>query len=594
MKSPVSITLIILTFVLLVSAYHFTWKNEQWKNAVHTDAVSYYRYLPMLFINQELDDQTDNPTVIKYFIGTAFMYLPFFFLACAVSFLAGLPVDGYSMLFPVFISIGTIFYMIAGLRFLSKFLAFYFARSWIICTLMCAVTFGTVAFFYTVNAPGWAHIVAFFLVCFLLYHLKKLTFTFNKASIIAILVSSSLLFFTRPTDILILIVAPFLAADFQSFSALLKKVFSERKTLLLGFLFAAVPMICQLSIYKAYTGEFFFWSYTKEGFDFLHPNFMKVLLGYEKGFFVYTPICFLALFGLFRLFKINRYLFVGIVLYMSLNIYVISSWWCWNYGCIYGPRAFVEHYPLFFLLLGFLLDVKNKILRHAMLTGIAFLSFLNLFQIHQAVMGILDQDFRTDAKGYWDVFLRTDRGSSGKFYKIPLDESKENIISNTTWFCDMEGKDDTWKRLNTIVSERSHSGTHASKVNAEHSFSVGLNKKLTEVPYNKNVYIRASGWFYVTKPGSNSYFTISFDRNRNSFKFITSKLDGQLHQYGNWEYHIFELYMPKLSEAEEKDPTTQIGFYYYNNSTIDCYIDDLRVEFIQFKKLDRVLDISWE
>jgi hypothetical protein len=359
MKSPVSITLIILSVVLLTSAYHFTWKNEQWKNAVHTDAASYYRYLPMIFIDQEFDNEKDNPDVIKYFIGTALLYLPFFFLACALSFIVGLPVDGYSMLFPTCISIGTIFYLIVGLRFLSKFLAYYFTRSWIICTLLCAITFGTVAFFYTVNAPGWAHIVAFGLVCFLLYHLKKLTVDFNKPSIIAILVSSSLLFFTRPTDIIILVIAPFLAADFKSFIAILKKVFSEKKTLFIGLLLAAIPVVCQLAIYKGYTDAFFFWSYTKEGFDFLHPELMKVLFGYEKGFFVYTPICFLALFGLFRLFKINRYLFVGVALYILLNIYIISSWWCWNYGCIYGPRAFVEHYPLFFLLLGFLLDTKK-------------------------------------------------------------------------------------------------------------------------------------------------------------------------------------------------------------------------------------------
>jgi hypothetical protein len=594
MKSPVSITLIILSVVLLTSAYHFTWKNEQWKDAVHTDAASYYRYLPMIFIDQELDDQKDNPTVIKYFIGTAFLYLPFFFLACGTSYIAGLPVDGYSMLFPIFISIGTIFYFILGLRFLSKFLVYYFARSWIICTLLCAITVGTIAFFYTVNAPGWAHIVAFSLVCFLLYHLKKITVDYNKASIIAIIAGSSLLFFIRPTDIIILLITPFLASDLQSFAAILKKVFSERRTLLLALFLAAVPMVCQLAIYKIYTDEFFFWSYTKEGFDFLHPEFMKVLLGYEKGLFVYTPICFLALFGLFRLFKINRYLFTGIVIYLFLNAYIISSWWCWNYGCIYGPRAFIEHFPLFFLLLGFLLDTTNKFLKNTVIVSLVLLSMLNLFQIYQAVTGILDQDYRTTAKGYWDVFLRTDKGYSGKFYKIPLDERKENIAARTIWFNDMELVDSTWLNSNTISDEKAHSGKRASKVNANFGYSVGLRKKLVEVPYNKNVLIRVSGWFYVPQPGSNSYFVIAFANNKNCFKFITSKLDGSLQNFGAWEHQVFELYMPKLPEEGERDKDTRVEFYYFNNSTMDCYLDDLSIEFIQFKKMDRVLDISWE
>jgi len=594
MRSPVSITLIILSIILFTSAYHFRWKDEKWKYAVHTDAYSYNRYLPMIFIDQEFDDDKDNPVVIKYYIGTAIMYAPSFFLACAASYITGLPVDGYSMLFPIFTSIATIFYLIIGLYFLSKFLSNYFARSWIICTLLCAITFGTVAFFYTVNAPGWAHIVAFSLVCFLLYHLKKLTIDFNKASILAILISSSLLFLTRPSDIIVLIVAPFLAADFNTFLSILKRVVAEKKTLLLGLLLAAIPVICQLLIYKGYTDHFFVWSYTNEKFYFLHPELMKVLFGYEKGFFVYTPICFLSLFGLFRLYKLNRYLFVGVVLYTFLNIYIISSWWCWNYGCIYGPRPFIEHYPLFFLLLGFLLDVKNKFFKSAVIVSILLMSLLNLFQIYQAVNGILDHDYRTTAAGYWDVFLRTDKGNSGKFYKIPLDESKENIVSRTRLFNNMERRDTTWLNTQTIVTEKSHSGTHASKVNAANYFSVGIRKKLSELPYNKNVLIRASGWFYVPERGSNSYFAIAFVSGGKCYRYLPHGLDGFMQQYGKWEYHVFETYMPKLKEEAEKDPDTQVEFYYFNNSEKDCYIDDLDIEFIQFKKMDRVLDISWE
>jgi hypothetical protein len=37
-----------------------------------------------------------------------------------------------------------------------------------------------------------------------------------------------------------------------------------------------------------------------------------------------------------------------------------------------------------------------------------------------------------------------------------------------------------------------------------------------------------------------------------------------------------------------------VEFYYFNNSEIDCYIDDLNIEFIEFKTMDRVLDLSWE
>ena len=193
LRSPTSVTLILIAIVLFFCDYNFRWKNEQWKYAVHTDAADYYRYLPTVIIDQHFNEEVANP--IKYFVGTAIMYAPFFFVAIVVSFIAGLPVDGYSLLFPVFISIGTLFYLMFGLHFFSKFLKFYIKRYWVICVVLVSIAFGTTAYYYTVNSPGWAHIVAFALICFLLYNFKKIIVDFNKISIIAIISAGSFLFF---------------------------------------------------------------------------------------------------------------------------------------------------------------------------------------------------------------------------------------------------------------------------------------------------------------------------------------------------------------------------------------------------------------
>jgi len=593
-KSPVSLTLILLTVILLFCDYNFRWKKEQWKYAVNTDAAHYYGYLPMVFIHHQLDDPAENPSVIKYYCGTALLYLPFFGIACAGSAASGLPVDGYSMLFPILISIGTLFYLMFGLHFFSKFLRWYISKSWIICVVLGAITFGTVAFYYTVNSPGWAHIVAFGLICFLLYHFKKITIDFNKRSIIAIIAASSFLFFVRPTDVVILVAAPFFARDFNTFISIFKRVFREKKAIFTGILLALIPLLCQLAIYKSATGHFLVWSYTKEGFHFLHPQFRNELFSYAKGFFVYTPICFLALFGFFRLYPLNRYLFFGIGIYIALNIYIISSWWCWNYGYSYGPRAFIEHYPLFFFLLALLLDIKNKIFKTIMIALIFLLCLLNLFQIYQTLNGILDQDFKTDKKGYWDVFLRTDRGYSGKFYRYPVDDSKDNMQQQLIFYNDMETKDTAWLNSNTQVNEVAHSGRYASKVNKDSWYSTCFRKRLSEVPYNKNAFIRASGWFFVPKRGNHSYFAISYATDGKSINFNPFDLDGYTQHFNQWEFHVFEMYMPKFPKKIEEDPTAQIEFYYFNNSATSCYVDDLKIEFIEYKKMDRVLDLSWE
>lgn len=593
-KSSVSLTLIFIGIILLMCDYNFRWKEDQWKYAIHTDAANYYRYLPMVFIEHQFDDEAENPAVIKYFTGTAVMYSPFFAVACAGSKISGLPVDGYSMLFPILISIGTWFFFMSGLYFFSKFLRYYISKDWVICVTLLAITFGTVAFFYTVNAPGWAHIPAFMLVCIILYHLKRISYDLNTKSIIKVIAASSFLFFVRPTDIVILIIAPFLFESFSAFLAALKIILHNTKAVIAGLALAIIPLAAQLWVYKSYTDHFFVWSYSKEGFDFMHPEISNVLFSYAKGFFIYTPICFLALFGLFRLYKLSRYFCIGVVIYFILNIYIISSWWCWNYGYSYGPRAFVEHLPLFFLPLAVLLDSKNTILKTVVIVLLSFCIYLNLFQIYQAIRGILDPDFKTDKQGYWDVFLRTDKGYSGKFFRFPVDESQGNIKERRIFSNDLESIDSAWINTNTVSVEKVHSGKFSSKADSLQPFSIGIRKYLSEIPYNKNVLIRASGWFYVPERGSNSYFAISFVANGKSLNFNPFKLDGYTQHFGQWEYHVFEMYMPKFSERVEQDPSTQLELYYYNNSGMHCFIDDVKIEFIEFNKLDRILDLSWE
>ncbi|MCB7372887.1 hypothetical protein LI003_23625, partial [Bacteroides caccae] len=75
----------------------------------------------------------------------------------------------------------------------------------------------------------------------------------------------------------------------------LKQIFEKKAAIASGLLIALIPAIFQLIIYRWGTGEFIVYSYTKEGFNFLHPEIIKVLFSYEKGLFVYTPICFFSL-----------------------------------------------------------------------------------------------------------------------------------------------------------------------------------------------------------------------------------------------------------------------------------------------------------
>jgi hypothetical protein len=64
---------------------------------------------------------------------------------------------------------------------------------------------------------------------------------------------------------------------------------------------AFIFLLCwlpQIFYWKTLTGKIFFYSYTKEGFDFLHPHLKNGLFGFANGWLAYTPVMIFAVIGL--------------------------------------------------------------------------------------------------------------------------------------------------------------------------------------------------------------------------------------------------------------------------------------------------------
>jgi hypothetical protein len=596
LKSPVSITLIFVAAAILVSDYHFRWKNEQWKYVLYSDAGDYYAYLPMVFITHNYDlNERALGVPIKHYIGTAVFHAPFFGAAYLFSKWFGFEPDGFSKPFQVAVSLASLFYLLAGLFYLRKFLKFYAAKEWHIIIILLASVITTCSYYYAVIAPGWSHTISFMLVAFLLYHSKKLFIEFNRWSLCMIPVALSFLFWTRPTDVVVALLLPFIAGDKKIFFEAMHRAWVEKRVLLISFIFALLPAVCQLITYKLQTGNIFIWAYgTQEKFDFTNPEILNVLFSYTKGLFVYTPVCFVALFGLIPLWKNYRFEALGIILFSALNIYIISSWWCWNYGVTFGSRAFMAHFPVFFFMLALLLRDSTVIIRSVLIAVLIFFAVLNSVQMVQCERGILDVDFSTDKRGFWETFFKTDGGYSGKYYRTPVDSSAENIVQKLEFFNDMEKPDTSWINNQTLTDEKSRSGKFSSRVNRDAPYSSGIIKRLDEIPYKRNVLIRVSGWFNIASKGSKAYFAISFSNDNKSFHFNPISLDKYVEKFDEWEYDVFELYMPRFYPMHEKLKGSKIEFYMFNDSGINCYVDDLKIEITEYKKLDRILDVQWE
>jgi hypothetical protein len=154
---------------------------------------------------------------------------------------------------------------------------------------------------------------------------------------------------------------------------------------------------------------------------------MEGLFGFCKGWFIYTPMMFLAVLGLFFVKKHARSFWLPLLIFIPLNIYIILSWWSWWYGGGFGLRAFIEsEAPLSICLAALIAEMfsmKNKILKIAAFVPIVFFVYLNLFQIWQYKKTLIRWNGMTEEM-YWRVFLRknvpaTERDEIFKLAKEP-------------------------------------------------------------------------------------------------------------------------------------------------------------------------------
>ena len=154
------------------------------------------------------------------------------------------------------------------------------------------------------------------------------------------------------------------------------------------------------------TGHWFFYSYINESFFFTKPRIFETLISFRKGLFIYTPLMFVAFIGLFFIKKRLPQLSSAIWLFTIVNIYVVSSWWCWWYGGSFGLRAYIEMFALWSIPLAIIIEkvvAFNKILKWSSLTFLSLLVLLNIFQSVQYWRGAL----------HWD-------GMNYKLYKAQL------------------------------------------------------------------------------------------------------------------------------------------------------------------------------
>jgi hypothetical protein len=323
--------------------------------------------------------------VFKYLGGVALMQTPFFLIGHFIANATDAPTDGFSWPYQYSLIWGAILWLCLGLYILRKVLLFYFSE-WTASITLLLLFLATNLVQYSAVEGSMSHVYIFPLYAALLWY----TIQWHEnpkakhAFWIGLLIGLSVI--TRPTE-LVMIFIPILwkAKSHAAFRDKWKQVWMYKNHLfwiLAGGLLGVFP---QLVYWKYATGSWIFDVGSK--WFFLNP-WWRVLIGFEKGWFIYTPITILMVIGFF--FLKNRPFKTAVITFCLLNIWIIISWHEWGYGASYSCRALVQSYPVFALALAALIEVWIRTRTKWIFGFLAvYLMSVNLFQVWQYNAGII-------------------------------------------------------------------------------------------------------------------------------------------------------------------------------------------------------------
>ena len=376
------------------------------------DAFGYYMYLPAGIIYEDMTQlhwldtinqqysvvggtllyqtikEPNGNHVYKYLGGIALLQMPFFLGAHALAPVLGYPADGFSLPYQYGLVVATFFYAFLGLYLLRRFLLHYFDDRVVALTLLlCGLATNWLQYVSVDSAMSHAYIFPLYGLILLLsrsWHESPC-----RAKAIGIGLVIGLATISRPTEAIMLFI-PLLwnthtkEAAAQKW-ALVRQFKGHIAWVVAGGVIGILP---QLIYWKWASGHFVYNVGSK--WYFLNPYF-RVLFGFEKGWFVYTPVTILFVAGFWYLKGVpfRR----SVIVFCLLNMWVITAWADWRYGASYSCRALMQSYPVFALALAAILD---KIIRGRWAIWLkvlsAYLIAVNLFQIYQYNAGILRYD----------------------------------------------------------------------------------------------------------------------------------------------------------------------------------------------------------
>lgn len=341
----------------------------------HGDAYGYYSYLPSTFIYHNLkhpevlpDDTTiyykarlsawnikengfrtpKGYVINQYTYAVALMELPFFLAAHLYEKATSGHANGYTLTYDIAIRISSAVYALLGLLLMYRVLRRYYDPLISIITTSL-VLLATNLFWFSVHQAGMSHPILFFLYALVVYLTIRLHEQPNIKRFALLGFVLGFVVIMRPTDVVSAFI-PLLYGVYNrdTFKERIRFITRNTKGVTAGIICGVLPFIPQMIYWKVLTGKYLYYSYGKQSFTWKHPKIIEGLFYFSNGWLPYTPIMFIAIAGLLLYKSYHKWL-VAILVISPVYMYLIYSWYCYNYINGLGSRPMIHLYALYAL-----------------------------------------------------------------------------------------------------------------------------------------------------------------------------------------------------------------------------------------------------
>ncbi len=372
---------------------------------MYGDALGYYMYLPATFIYNNVDMMYDLPKdkgidgeilwyadqmkqnksgtgkeVNQYTYGIAFLEMPFFFIAHIIERIQGHEGTGFTHIYADLLKISAVFYALMGMIVLYRILKTYFTPTWSLAGIALLFT-GTNLFWFTLHQAGMSHVPLFFLYAMLMLITIELHKNPKTVWFVTLGLTMGMITIIRPSDILCALI-PLLYNVYNRETIRDKIPFikEHRKKLWLLIVSFLLPMIPQMIYWYATTGSLLFYSYQGQSFSYWkHPKIIEGLFYFSNGWLPYSPVMVLSLVGLSLYKRIKKWAWCICAIF-PLYVYIIYSWYCYNYINGLGSRPMIHLYPLLALPMVAVLQFLSK--KHVLIKISSFLVIIVLVSVN--------------------------------------------------------------------------------------------------------------------------------------------------------------------------------------------------------------------